>query len=114
MERPLYYIDGRRVSAEQFRNRPTFLTESMNVYTGEEAVARFGEEARRGVWAVTLRPDSRCPALLLEGRWVSLRQNLDAVDRAVRVITLSAEEARAKYGEGYPHGVIEAWDVIEK
>ena len=85
----------------------------MNVYTGEEAVARFGEEARQGVWAVTLKPDSRCPALLLDGRWVSLRQNLDAVDRAVRVRSLTAEEARAKYGEGYPYGVIEAWDVLE-
>lgn len=114
LDRPLYYIDGQRVSAEQFRNRPTFLTESMNVYTGDEAAARFGEEARQGAWAVTLKPDSRCPALLLEGRWVSLRQNLDAVDRAVRVISLTAEEARAKYGEGYPYGVIEAWDVIEK
>ena len=112
--RPLYYIDGKRVSAEQFRNRPTFLTESMNVYTGEEAVALFGEEARRGVWAVTLRPDSRCPALLLDGRWMSLRQNLDAVDRAVRVASLTADEARAKYGEGYPYGVIEAWDIIEE
>ena len=114
IDRPLYCIDGERVSAEQFRNRPTFLTESMNVYTGEEAVALFGEEARRGVWAVTLRPDSRCPALLLDGRWVSLRQNLDAVDRAVRVVSLTADEARAKYGEGYPYGVIEAWDIIEE
>ena len=114
LDRPLYYIDGERVSAEQFRNRPTFLTESMNVYTGEEAVALFGEEARRGVWAVTLRPDSRCPALLLDGRWVSLRQNLDVVDRAVRVVSLTADEARAKYGEGYPYGVIEAWDIIEE
>ena len=113
LDRPLYYIDGERVSAEQFRNRPTFLTESMNVYTGEEAVALFGEEARRGVWAVTLRPDSRCPALLLDGRWVSLRQNLDVVDRAVRVVSLTADEAHAKYGEGYPYGVIEAWDIIE-
>ena len=113
LDRPLYYIDGQRVSAEQFRNRPTFLTESMNVYTGEEAVARFGEEARQGVWAVTLKPDSRCPALLLDGRWVSLRQNLDAVDRAVRVRSLTAEEARKRYGEGYPYGVIEAWDVLE-
>ena len=114
LNRPLYYIDGERVSAEQFRNRPTFLTESMNVYTGDEAVSLFGEEARRGVWAVTLRPDSRCPALLLDGRWVSLRQNLDAVDRAVRVVSLTADEARAKYGEGYPYGVIEAWDIVEK
>lgn len=114
LERPLYYIDGRRVSGEEFRNRPTYLTESMNIYTDDQAVALFGEEARRGVWAVTLRPDSRCPALLLEGRWVSLRQNLDAVERAVRVVTLTADEARAKYGEGYPHGVIEAWDVVEK
>ncbi len=114
LDRPLYYINGQRVSGEQFRNRPTFLTESMNVYTGEEAVARFGEEARCGVWAVTLRPDSRCPALLLDGRWVSLRQNLDAVERAVRVVSLSANEARAKYGEGYPYGVIEAWDIVEK
>ena len=114
IDRPLYCIDGERVSAEQFRNRPTFLTESMNVYTGEEAVALFGEEARRGVWAVTLRPDSRCPALLLDGRWVSLRQNLDAVDRAVRVVSLTADEARAKYGEGYPYGVIEAWDIIDE
>ena len=86
----------------------------MNIYTDDQAVALFGEEARRGVWAVTLRPDSRCPALLLEGRWVSLRQNLDAVERAVRVVTLTADEARAKYGESYPHGVIEAWDVVEK
>ena len=114
LDRPLYYIDGERVSAEQFRNRPTFLTESMNVYTGDEAVALFGEEARRGVWAVTLRPDSRCPALLLDGRWVSLRQNLDVVDRAVRVVSLTADEAHAKYGEGYPYGVIEAWDIIEE
>ena len=114
LDRPLYYIDGKHVSAEQFRNRPTFLTESMNVYTGEEAVALFGEEARRGVWAVTLRPDSRCPALLLDGRWVSLRQNLDAVNRAIRVVSLTADEARAKYGEGYPYGVIEAWDIIEE
>ena len=114
LDLPLYYIDGQRVSAEQFRNRPTFLTESMNVYTGDDAVARFGEEARQGVWAVTLKPDSRCPALLLDGRWVSLRQNLDAVNRAVRVISLSTEEARAKYGEGYPYGVIEAWDILEE
>lgn len=114
LERPLYYIDGQRVGVDEFRNRPTFLTESMNVYTGDEAVSRFGEEARRGVWAVTLRPDSRCPALLLDGRWVSLRQNLDAVDRAVRVVRLTADEARAKYGEGYPYGVIEAWDIIEQ
>lgn len=114
IERPLYYIDGRKVSSDEFRNRPTFLTESMNIYTGDQAAALFGEGARGGVWAVTLRPDSRCPALLLEGRWVSLRQNLDAVERAVRVISLSAEEALAKYGEGYPYGVIEAWDLIEK
>ncbi len=114
LDRPLYYIDGQRVSADQFRNRPTFLTESMNVYTGDEAAARFGEEARQGVWAVTLKPDSRCPALLLDGRWVSLRQNLDAVDRAVRVISLTADEARTKYGESYPYGVIEAWDILEE
>lgn len=113
LERPLYYIDGRRVSAEEFRNRPSYLTESMNIYTGDRAESLFGEEARSGVWAVTLRPDSRCPALLLDGRWVSLRQNLDKVERAVRIVTLTAEQARAKYGEGYPHGVIEAWDVVE-
>ncbi len=110
---PIYYIDGRQVSAIEFSNRPAFLTESMNIYTGDRAEVLYGKEARRGVWAVTTKPDSHCPALLLEGRWVSLRQNLDVVERAVKVITLSPEEARAKYGEGYPNGVIEAWEIIE-
>lgn len=110
---PQYYIDGRRVSAGTFAERPAFLTASMNVYTGAEAVARFGKQAHGGVWAVTTLPESKYPALMIDGRRADLKRNLPLLDKAVRVEILDAAAALEKYGVGYPNGVVEAWDIIE-
>ncbi len=110
---PQYYIDGRRVSAATFASRPDFLTAAMNIYTGAEAAARFGRQARGGVWAVTTLPESRYPALMIDGRRVDLKRNLPRLAKAVRIEVLDAAAAMEKYGAGYPNGVVEAWDIIE-
>ena len=65
----IVYIDGVESSKERMDNLNPDRIASMNVYKGNEAIAKFGEKGRNGVIEIKLKNDFR---VYMQGRLVRL------------------------------------------
>jgi hypothetical protein len=52
---PVFMMDGKRISAIELKGIDPKDIESLDVYKGEKAVVRYGEEAREGAIVITLK-----------------------------------------------------------
>ncbi|WP_228235311.1 M56 family metallopeptidase [Allomuricauda sp. M10] len=54
-EEPLYYLDGKKVKAEEIRKLSPDTIKSMEVFKGDEAIKKYGKKAKDGVVVITTK-----------------------------------------------------------
>jgi hypothetical protein len=87
-EKPLFILDGKEISIEEFNRLNPNCVEDLKIIKGEEAVNKYGEKAANGVLAITTKqcpraelkvastPVAEKPLFILNGKEILRRTNL--------------------------------------